>query len=165
MNLKLIDLTEKDFTIVKKIYDHYILNSTATFHTSPVSAEEIKKFIPAGDPKYKSFLIEYKEAVCGYCYLSQYKPRAAYDRTAEITVYLKPEYHGKGIGTEIMFILEKIARQNGISVLIGVITAENLSSIRLFEKCGYEKCAHFKQVGEKFNRLLDVVAYQKVIAK
>ncbi len=163
MTINLINLQEKDFAIVKEIYDHYILNSTSTFHTSPASIEEIKSFIPAGNPKYRSFLIEYEEAVCGYCYLSQYKPREAYDRTAEITVYLKPGFQGKGIGTETMKRLEQIAKQNGIGVLIGVITAENLSSIRLFEKCGYEKCAHFKQVGVKFNRLLDVVAYQKII--
>jgi phosphinothricin acetyltransferase len=48
-------------------------------------------------------------------------------------------------------------------VLVGVITAENKQSVSLFEKCGFEKCAHYRKVGEKFNRLLDVVAYQKIL--
>lgn len=163
MEIQLIDLQEKDFSIVKEIYDYYILNSTATFHTAPIATNELKSFIPAEHPKYKSFLIEYEGVICGYCYLSQYKPRAAYDRTAEITIYLKPDFWGKGIGKEIMYRLELTAKQNGICILLGIITGENQPSIRLFEKCGYEKCAHFKQVGEKFNRLLDVVAYQKII--
>jgi phosphinothricin acetyltransferase len=60
-------------------------------------------------------------------------------------------------------LLEPVAKNSEICVLIGIITGENKASIRLFEKCGYEKCAHFKKVGEKFNRLLDVVAYQKII--
>ncbi len=163
MNLKLIDLKENDFSLVKEIYDYYILNSTATFHKDLLSTEELKSVILIAHPKYKSFLINYEGVTCGYCYISQYKKRQAYDRTAEITIYLKPEFSGKGIGKVTLKLLESVAKNNGISVLIGIITGENQASIELFEKCGYEKCAHFKKVGEKFNRLLDVVAYQKMI--
>jgi L-amino acid N-acyltransferase YncA len=67
--------------------------------------------------------------VCGYCYISRYKPRQAYDRTAEITIYLKPEFWNKGIGKETIRMLEQVAKQNGICVLIGVITGENLSAL------------------------------------
>jgi len=59
--------------------------------------------------------------------------------------------------------LEKVAKRNGISVLIGIISGDNENSIRLIENCGYEKCGHFKQIGEKFNKILDVVSYQKII--
>ncbi len=163
MNVKLIDLKEGDFNLVKEIYDYYIINSTATFHTDLISIEELKSIILTTHPKYKSFLIDYGGKTCGYCYISQYKRRQAYDRTAEITIYLKPEYSGKGIGKESLDKLEKIARSNNICVLIGIIAGDNQASIKLFEKCGYEKCAHFKKVGQKFNKILDVVAYQKLI--
>jgi L-amino acid N-acyltransferase YncA len=163
MNLKLIDLKEIDFNLVKEIYDYYILNSTATFHKDLISIEELKSVILIAHPKYKSFLIDYDGVTCGYCYISQYKKRQAYDRTAEITIYLKPEYSGKGIGEETLKLLETVAKNNEICVLIGIITGENQASIGLFKKCGYEKCAHFKKVGKKFDRLLDVVAYQKII--
>lgn len=164
MNLKLIDLKETDFHLVKKIYDHYILNSTATFHTDLISIEELKSVILTDHPKYKSFLIDYEGEVCGYCYIAQYKKRQAYDRTAEITIYLKPEYSGKGVGKATIEQLENIAKSKDICVLIGIISGNNLPSIKLFEKCGYEKCAHFKQVGRKFDMILDVVAYQKIIS-
>ncbi len=161
--IKLVELKESDLKAVKEIYDHYILNSTATFHTDLISIEELKSTILIAHPIYKSFLINYKDEPCGFCYISQYKKRQAYDRTAEITIYLKPEYSGKGIGNETLKSLEAIASDNGIHVLIGIIAGENLSSIKLFEKCGFEKCAHFKKVGEKFDRIIDVVAYQKVL--
>ena len=160
---QLIELQEKDLEIVKEIYDHYILHSTATFYTDVLSIEELKKTINPGHPKYKSFLIQYNNNICGYCYISQYKNRQAYDRTAEFTLYLKPEFTGKGIGKYAMEELEKIARKLNFKVLIGIISANNKQSIALCEKCGYEKCAHFKQVGEKFGKILDVVAYQKLI--
>jgi L-amino acid N-acyltransferase YncA len=165
MSLKLIDLQEQDFSLIKEIYDYYILKSTATFHTEPISVKELKSQILVGHPKYKSFLIEFDGDTCGYCYISQYKKRQAYDRTAEITIYLKPAYSEKGIGKATLNMLESIAKKNGIRVLLGVISEENKVSIRLFEKCGYEKCAHYRKVGEKFGRLLDVVAYQKIISE
>jgi L-amino acid N-acyltransferase YncA len=163
MIIELVELQEQDFEFVKEVYDWYILNSTATFHTEPISIDELKSIIPVGHPKYKSFIIRNKGEAYGYCYISRYKPRQAYDRTAEITIYLKPEYKERGIGKETIKCLEAIARKSGIAVLLGIITGENEISIHLFEKCGFEKCAHYRQVGKKFNRLLDVVAYQKLL--
>ena len=163
MSLEFIDLQEKDFEVVKEIYDYYILNSTATFHIDKVSIQALKETIPVGHPRYKSYLIKYNGNTCGYCYISQYKDRKAYDRTAEVTVYLKPEFTGKGIGKLVLKKLEDTARQQGISVLIGIIAGDNDQSIRLFERCGYEKCAHLRKVGEKFNKILDVVAFQKIL--
>ena len=163
MNFEWIDLKDSDYPDVKEIYDYYVVNTTVTFSTQKISLAELKETIPAGHPKYKSFIIKSNGIVCGFCYLSQYKKRQAYDRTAEISVYLKPEFTGKGAGKQILEKMETVARANGISVMVGIVTAENTQSVRLFEKCGFEKCAHYKKVGEKFNRILDVVAYQKIL--
>jgi phosphinothricin acetyltransferase len=163
MNIEFIDINKNDLEIVKDIYDYYILNSTATFHTEKISIRELGESMSIDHPKYNSFLIKYNGKTCGYCCISRYKKRQAYDRTAEITVYLMPEFTGKGIGKLAVEKLEKIARQKGISVLIGIIAGDNYQSINLFEKCGYEKCAHYKQIGEKFGKILDVVAYQKIL--
>jgi phosphinothricin acetyltransferase len=165
MSVKYFDLKEADFPIVKEIYDYYVLNSTATFHKEKVSIQELKESILIFHPKYKSFLISYDGVICGFCYISQFKKRQAYDRTAEITIYLKPEFFGKGIGSKTIKMLEKKACESGIKVLIGIITGENQPSIKLFEKCGFEKCGHYKEVGEKFDKILDVVSYQKLIGR
>jgi phosphinothricin acetyltransferase len=163
MEVRFIDLIDSHLDIVKNIYDYYIENSTATYYTEKISSQELKEFIPVGNPKYQSFLIMNDFECCGFGYLSQYKKRQAYDRTAEVSVYLKPEFTGKGIGTEVLRHLETIAKKNGISVLLAIISGDNDGSIRLFEKNKYEKCAHYKQIGEKFNKILDVVSYQKIL--
>ncbi len=163
MKISLQQTTDEDINEICNIYNHYIQNSTATFHTEHVNPEQIKKIIPFQHQKYKCFTIKYMDDICGYIYLGCYKPRQAYDRTAEVTIYLKPEFAGKGIGKFSLLEMEKLAPDLGISVILGIITGENTSSIKLFESCGFEKCAHFKQVGEKFNRILDVVAYEKIL--
>ena len=163
MNLEFRKLTEQDLTTVKEIYDWYIAHSTATFHTEPIRIAELKEFIHLDHPIYQSYLIYANQEVAGYCYFTYYKKRQAYDRTAEVTLYLKPEMHHKGIGRATLEYLESVARKSGLKNLLGIITGENSGSIALFQKCGYTQCAHFRNVGEKFGRVLDVMGYQKEI--
>lgn len=148
---------------VKAIYDWYIKNSSATFHTEPITPEQLQEFIFVDHPLYKSYLIYGDDILAGYCFLTYHKKRPAYDRTAEISIYLKPEFSGKGIGKAALRYLEDVAKEVGLKNVVGVITGDNLSSMALFEKAGFVKCAHFKNVGEKFGKVLDVVAYQKEI--
>lgn len=163
MHLNFQKLTEKDLPIVKEIYDWYILQSTATFHTEPIQLSELKEFIHLDHPRYPAYLILADQQVAGYCYLTYYKKRQAYDRTAEVTLYLKPELHHQGIGKATLEYLETKGREIGLKNLLGIITGENVGSIALFKKCGYTQCAHFRNVGEKFGRVLDVMGYQKEI--
>lgn len=154
-------LKTEDLPAILEIYNWYVLNSTATFHTAPVSPDEFSAMIPVGHTRYPSFLILSRGAIAGYCYITWFKKRQAYDRTAEVTIYLKPVFHRQGLGKKALVFLEQKARKSGIAILLGVITGNNEGSISLFEGMGYEKCAHYRRVGEKFNQILDVVSYQK----
>jgi phosphinothricin acetyltransferase len=162
-DLKFRPINEEDYFSIKEIYDYYIAHSTATFHTEPISIHELQEFIFVDHQRYPAMLIYCDDVLAGYCYLSYFKKRQAYDRSAEITLYLKPEFCGKGLGHKILLFIESEAKKKNIRNLIAVITGNNSPSIKLFEKCGYTKCAHFKNIGEKQGQILDVVDYQKEI--
>lgn len=156
-------ITEDHIDDVKEIYAYYIKNSTVTFHTREITKEEMANIVLFKNSKYESYLIESEKEICGYVILTQYKVREAFDQTAEISIYLKKGHEGKGIGRKALTFIEQRARIKNIHTLIGLICSENEASIALFEKCGYERCAHYKEVGYKFNRWLDLVAYQKIL--
>jgi len=156
-------VTKKDLAAIIEIYNHYILNTTATFHSEKLSKKDLEEFLFVSHPKYPSFLIKDNNEIIGYFFITQYKKRQAYDRSAEVSVYLKPEFTGIGIGTVALSHLEAAAKKAGIHVLVGTLCGENHASIRLLEKSGYSKCAHMKNIGEKFGKILDVVVYQKEI--
>jgi L-amino acid N-acyltransferase YncA len=163
MEITFVDIQETDLPLIKEIYDWYIQHSTATFHTEPIRIDQLKEFLHINHPLYKSYLINHGNEVVGYCFLTYYKKRQAYDRTAEVTIYLKHDRCHQGIGPIALNMLEEKARELGLKNLLGIISGDNSGSIALFERLGYFKCAHFKNVGEKFNQVLDVVGYQKEI--
>ena len=59
--------------------------------------------------------------------------------------------------------LEDECRARGIHTLIGVIDSENLPSIELHRKCGYEYAGTVREAGRKFDRWLTIVYYQKIL--
>jgi phosphinothricin acetyltransferase len=99
----------------------------------------------------------------GYVILTQYKVREAYKRTAEVTIYLKSDCIGKGLGSQAIEYIENYSKSLNLHVLIATICGENSKSINLFAHSNYVKCAHFKEVGTKFNQVLDIVSYQKIL--
>lgn len=161
MNIQFEPLGHSQLPAIAGIYNWYVANSTATFHTEPVTPENMLEFLYIDHPRYKSFVIKSNGELAGYCFLTYHKKRQAYDRTAEVTIYLHPDFRGRGIGQQALGHLEKVAHSVNLCNLIGVISGDNLGSIRAFENAGYVKCAHFRNVGEKFGAVLDVVAYQK----
>ena len=103
------ELTYNDLPIVKTIYEYYIQNSTATFHIGEITNEALLDFLPINEDRYKSYLIYFNNEVAGYCYMGPYKKRQAYYRSAEVTLYLKPEFCGKGIGKTTLNFIEALA--------------------------------------------------------
>lgn len=158
------EMKEAYLDTVRQIYTHYVLNTTATFHSQPLTREEMKDVVFFTDEKYKTFVIFQNGEICGYVLITQHKKREAYDATAEVTIYLKPDCIGKGIGSLALTHIEEYARKQKLHVLIATICGENKNSIGLFAKNGYVQCAHYKEVGLKFGQLLDIVAYQKIIS-
>lgn len=159
-----IPVEEKHVEAIKNIYNYYVEHTTVTFHSELLDKEEMRGILFFKNPRFVSFAIIGNDGiVMGYIVIGYYKPRQAYDFTAEVTIYLHPDYTGRGIGNRAMEFIESKAREMKFHALLGVICSENQASINLFKKFGYWECAHFKEVGLKYNRLLDVVVYQKIL--
>lgn len=158
------ELKEEDLPDVRDIYNYYVLHTTVTFNTEALTADEMREIVMSGNERYRSYVIVSSGNTVGYVLLARYKKRQAYDKTAEVTIYLRPDAAGKGIGPQALAFIERVAQSNGFHALIAVICTENERSEKLFEKHGYSQCAHFKEIGYKFGRFLDIACYQKIMA-
>lgn len=162
-DIKFIKTEKKDLQQCKDIYTYYVENSTATFHIGDISDEDMHDILFCDLEGYDSYVIYEGKEIIGYVLLAPFKKREAYRRTAEVTIYLKDKVANKGIGTKALKFIEEIAIKNNFKSLLSVVCGENIASIKLFEKNGYIKCGHMRNVGEKFGRVLDIVTLQKEI--
>jgi L-amino acid N-acyltransferase YncA len=157
-------LTSADHDDASAIYNHYVVTSTATFQTEPLRPEEWAAESTGGDPgRHGAWAVADGGAFAGYLLVQPFKSRCAYRDTAEVTVYLAPEHTGRGLGPAALAHAEAHAANAGLHALLAVVCAENDTSLRLFERAGYERVALLKEVGTKFGRRLDVVYLEKVV--
>ena len=86
----------------------------------------------------------YSGMPCGVCGLTHINWK---DRHAEVSIYIgDPEYEGRGVGTWTLGRLAEIAfAEYALQRLWAEIYEFNLSSIRLFEKCGYKREGRIRQ--------------------
>ena len=159
------NVEKPDLPVIRDIYNHYLRTTTATFRVEEMTTEKLKDFIFLHHQKYGAFLIHSRGELAGFCFLTRFKNAEGYNRTAEIGIYLKPEFTRRGLGATVVKYLQEVARKSGIKMLMASICGENTASLKLFRKLAYDECGHFKHVGEKFGRTLDVVFFQRSLER
>lgn len=157
-------VTECDAAQLCDIYNYYALHTTITFEVEAVSAGvmtlRIQESVKDGLRGLSWLVWEEDERVLGFCYASNWKGRSAYRHSVESTVYVHPDYLRRGIGLRLYEALLAELRLRGIHAVIGGIALPNAASIGLHERLGFEKVAHFREVGRKFDRWIDVGYWQ-----
>jgi phosphinothricin acetyltransferase len=158
-------VTPADHAAAAAIYNHYVATSTATFQTEPVTPAEWAAEATGGEPgRHGAWALSDPEGtLAGYVLVQPFKSRCAYRDTAEVTVYLAPGATGRGLGAAALRHVDEHATAAGLHALIAVVCAENDASLRAFERHGYGRVAHLREVGSKFGRRLDVVYLEKVV--
>ncbi len=148
---------------VARIYQHYVLTSTATFETVPPSRAaweaKVAGIASAGWP----FLVaELDGDVVGFGYASAWRARPAYAHTVEETVYLDGAATGRGVGTTLLAAVLDAAQQAGARQAIAVVSDRGAEgSLALHRKLGFVQAGHLQDVGEKFGLTLGTYLLQK----
>lgn len=148
--------TRADVRAIKDILNHYIEHSTVIFVMKPQTLQERLAWFDAHTAEYPVTVMEVDNTVVGWGSLSPFRPQPAYARTAEISIYLRQDYVGRGLGRAIVSDLIARARKTAHHVLMGVCCSDAVASIKLLESCGFSRVGHLPEVGRKFDRWLDV---------
>jgi L-amino acid N-acyltransferase YncA len=151
-----------DAEAIARIYSHHIRTGVATFEESEVSTQEMAgRMAKVAELSLPWLVAESRGEVIGYAYAGKWRERSAYRFAAESSVYLDPLVAGKGIGTRLYRdLLQRLRAQQFLHTVIGGISQPNAASVALHERLGFTKVAHFKEVGFKFGRWIDVAYWQ-----
>jgi|SRR5215831_3425041 len=147
-----------------EIYNHYILTSTITFEETRVDATEMVDRIRDIQSVPLPWLVAEDDGkIVGYAYAQKWKVRAAYKFSVEVTIYIRQGLGQGGIGSQLYGRLFESLKSHGVHAVIGGVALPNDASLRLHQKFGFAKVAHFKEVGFKFGQWVDVTYWQMIL--
>lgn len=155
--------TPADLPAITEIYNDAVLTTTATFDIEPRTEAEQRRWFAEHGPDYPLLVAEREGRVVGWASISRFAERPAYSITAETSVYIDAAHRGQGIGKELLGALIEAARRLGFHSLVARIAEGSEASIRLHERYGFETVGRLKEVGRKFDRLLDVHFLQLIL--
>ena len=103
--------------------------------------------------------------IVGYAYATQFRDRAAYAWTCENSIYVHPDWQGRGLGTALLLELCRSAEEFGFRQMVAVIGGAEPASIALHEACGFQEVGRLRSAGWKHGRWLDNVYMQLALGK
>lgn len=149
---------------ILEIYNEVIRNSTAVYSETPVTLEERAAWFDAKAAAGLPVLIARKEdEVLGFATFGQFRAWPGYRFSVEHTLHVRADSRGRGIGRALLEALLARAASMQMHAMIAGIDADNGASIALHERLGFRVVGHFREVGFKFGRWLDLKFLQRLI--
>lgn len=149
-------VSAEDASAIVSIYNYYIQHTVITFEEEPLNCADMKKRIIETTGNYPWLVYELDGEIVGYAYAHLWRERASFRFSVEDSIYLKPGFEGRGIGSALCERLLGELRDSGIRAVVAGITVPNAASIALHEKFGFVQTGVFKEIGYKMDRWLDV---------
>ena len=148
---------EEDIGPILAIYNEVIEKTTAVFEYKPHTYQMRKAWFEAKQREnLPVWVAESDQQIIGLSTFGTFRAWAAYQYTVENSVYVASGWQGRGIGRLLMIPLLESARAMKRHAVIAGIEAGNTASLRLHQSLGFEEVAHFREVGYKFGRWLDL---------
>jgi L-amino acid N-acyltransferase YncA len=159
-NIKIRLAAEGDSASILKIYIPFITDTYVSFENEVPALEEFEKRIRNIQKKFPWLVCEINGNIAGYAYASRYRERESYDWSADFSVYVDPEHHGKKIGTALYFSLFELLKIQGYYNIYAGIALPNIKSESLHESFGFKGIGIYHNVGYKLGSWHDVRWYE-----
>ena len=155
----------EDAADIQAIYAPFVQETSVSFETVPPSVETMAARISSNLARHGYFVAQSDAGILGFAYASPYRPRPAYDRTAEVSVYLAPQAQGRGLAQALYRALFAHLAARGFHTAVAIVTLPNPQSAQLHERCGFAHVGSLQDVGCKFGQWHGTAIYQRMIGR
>ena len=147
-----------DLPALTALYNHYIEHTVITFDLQPWTVEQRTEWFGhyAETGPHRLLVGERAGEVVGYAGSSMFRPKAAYGRSVETSIYLRHDRVGQGDGTRLYEALFAVLARETVHRAYAGVSLPNDGSIKLHRRLGFESVGVFREVGYKFDRYVDV---------
>lgn len=156
--------TENDLPQILDIYNEIIANTTAVYYYEPHTLELRRQWFEERKQRsFPVFVAEEDGVVLGMSSIGPFRVPTAYKYSVENTVHVAAKARGRGVGKLLMPPIIEAAKELKMHTIIAGIDATNDVSLHLHKHFGFVEVAHFKEVGFKFERWLDLKFLQLIL--
>ncbi|WP_010677733.1 arsinothricin resistance N-acetyltransferase ArsN1 family A [Bacillus timonensis] len=161
-NLKIRIACINDVEGILSIYNEGIVDRIATLETSIKDKAFMLEWFQRHTDRYKVLIAEIEGEIVGWASLNQYNSRSAYDGVADLSVYVKREYRGRGVGGNLLSSIEELAKENSFHKIVLFTFPFNELGQGLYKKRGFREVGVFKKQGKIDDQYIDVMAMEKL---
>lgn len=151
-----------DAAAIAAIYNEGIEDRNSTFETRLRNEEEITTWF---DGIHPIVVVEADGSIAAFASTSTYRPRDCYRGIAEVSVYVRRNYRGKGIGRIALEALLEAAMAAGYWKLLSRVFPENTASRKLLSAIGFREVGLYEKHGQLDGRWRDVVIVERLLAE
>jgi L-amino acid N-acyltransferase YncA len=164
MKIEIRPAERADLDAMLAIYNDAIIKTTAVYDYQPRSSElQLQWFEAKQAQRLPVFVAHEGETVIGFGSFGPFRPWPAYQYTVENSLYVDSAQRRKGAGAALLDSLLHAAQMAGYHAMLAGIDATNEASLALHRKAGFQPVAHFREVGWKFERWLDLVFMERML--
>lgn len=157
MSLSIRDLDEQDWIEIKEIYLEGIKTGFATFQTeAPTKEDWFESYVPHCRLGYFE-----QGKMLGWAALGKVSSRCVYAGVAEVSIYMKADARGKGLGSQLLSSLIQRSEQHGFWTLQTGIFPDNIASIKLHKKAGFREVGFREKLGKLNHTWKDVMLLER----
>ncbi|MFF8192235.1 GNAT family N-acetyltransferase [Streptomyces bobili] len=157
--------SEGDLEALTDLYNHYVRETPITFDTAIFTPEERRPWLLSHpeDGPYRLMVATDTDSqeILGYATSSPFRAKQAYATSVEVTVYLRPDAGGRGVGTLLYKALLEALSGEDLHRAYAGIAQPNEASVRLHERFGFRHVGTYREVGRKFGRYWDVAWFER----
>ena len=154
---------ERDLPAMLAIYRPYVEHTAFSFEYEPPTEAEFARRFREHTEQFPWLVWEEGGRVLGYAYAGAPWERSAYRWCAEISVYLDPSIHRRGIGRRLYGAIEECLSRQGYRWVYALVTSENEGSVAFHRSLGYQDHCVFENCGYKMGRWLGVLWLRKAL--
>ena len=155
--------SEQDIESIRMIYNQGIEDRIATLETEHKDLTFMKNWFKQHQGRYKVLVAEHNGKVVGWASLNQYSLRCAYNGVADLSVYIRRDYRGKGIGTKLLQDIEELAILHQFNKIILFTFSFNELGQRLYRRSGFREVGVLEKQGQMDGKFIDVMIMEKLL--
>lgn len=168
LHIEIRDAVLHDIEQIASLWRHYVTTTIVNLEETPPTTRQVRTSLDSIFARNYPFIVATDgTTICGYAYIGPFNDRSGYRFCCEDSIYLHPDYTGKGVGKRLLGeLLQRVKSNTQMTQVLAKISLgpgaelREVPSCRLHQSFGFWEAGRMKRVGFKFGEWLDVVILQ-----